>query len=388
MMNCQEIRQIAGILAALPHTEPAGEDAARLDRWRAENPANEELYREIASGNFLGRKMRFVANNDVGEAYAEFLKLAGYTPEGARQSSRRRKIRRVALRWTACVAVLAGAALLVFQFGPGSGGAEADVILPGTTKAILTTADGSTYDITGSEYSDLIADRTIGGGALAPEQEGRGQEVAVHYNTVTVPRGSEFELTLNDGTTVWLNAESEIRIPMPFDRSVEVTGEAFFEVVSDPAAPFAVGLRHGTVTVTGTSFNVRDYADELFMEATLIEGRITFGADGGQSELTPGDQLRLNKASGERSVAQVDTKRYVSWKAGRFAFEQERFEDIMCTLARWYDIEVVFEDPSLKDILFTGDIRKYDDFDSVLGMLLRLNKFDIAVDGRRVVIKP
>jgi ferric-dicitrate binding protein FerR (iron transport regulator) len=381
----RQTEQLAELLAALSGGELPDDRQEQIERWRAESPENEALYREIVSGDFMRRKMRFVADNDIGQAYAEFLALANHTaPEEIPcEASSRKSMRRV-LRWTAVAAVAAGIALLLLM--PRTEAPVSEKVVPGSKRAILTTADGRTFDITGSKYDEIIGDGAAATDTAIPEETTTGDEV--RHNVVTVPRGCEYTLMLGDGTQVWLNAESEIRIPIPFDRTVVIAGEAFFEVVANPDAPFTVGLRHGTVTVTGTSFNIRDYADEELVEATLIEGRITFSADGGRTEMSPGEQLLLDKASGEVRVEPVDTGQYAAWKDGRFVFVQQRLEDIMNTLARWYDIEVVFEDPALRDILFTGNIKKYDDFDSILKMLTMVNRVDIVATGRTVVVKP
>jgi len=139
--------------------------------------------------------------------------------------------------------------------------------------------------------------------------------------------------------------------------------------------------------VVGTSFNVRNYSDEIFMAATLVSGKVAFEGEGKDTYLSPGEQLKLNKENGETSVEEVDIGLFCSWKDGRFAFEKQRLEEIMNTISRWYNINVFYENQSMKDILFTGNIKRYEDLDQVIEMLRLINKIDIEVNGNNVFVK-
>ena len=166
-----------------------------------------------------------------------------------------------------------------------------------------------------------------------------------------------------------------------------MSGEIYFEIARDTAVPFIVHTDRGNIKVLGTSFNVRDYQDETFLETTLVSGKIAFNQSEKEVYLKPNEQLRLNKENGETTVEMVDVRLYCSWKEGRFVFEKERLENIMNTISRWYNINVSYEDQAVKDILFTGNIKRYGDLEQVIEMLKLINKIDIEVKGNDVFIK-
>ena len=212
----------------------------------------------------------------------------------------------------------------------------------------------------------------------------------VLYHTITIPRGGEYDLLLSDGSRLRMNSESEVRVPVTFEkgqREVFMKGEIYFDIVRDSLAPFVVHTRQGDIRVLGTSFNVRDYQDEDFLETTLVDGKVAFERKGDCSYLKPGEQLRLNKKNGKTTVEAVDVLLYCSWKDGRFVFEKQRLEEIMNTIARWYNIEVFYESSSVKDILFTGNIKRYSDLDQVVNMLKLINKIDIDIKDRNVFVR-
>ena len=118
-----------------------------------------------------------------------------------------------------------------------------------------------------------------------------------------------------------------------------------------------------------------------------MSGKVAFDMNDENTYLEPGEQLRLNKENGETTVQEVDINLYCSWKDGRFVFEKQRLEDIMNTISRWYDIRVFYANQSAKDILFTGNIKRYSDLDQIVDMLKLMNKIDIEINGNNVFVK-
>jgi ferric-dicitrate binding protein FerR (iron transport regulator) len=176
---------------------------------------------------------------------------------------------------------------------------------------------------------------------------------------------------LPDGTTVYLNAESELRFPATFGESgrrVSLSGEAYFEVSRDASRPFRVELSGSVVEVLGTSFNVRAYADEGETRATLVEGSVRFSSGERGVVLRPGEQGVLDRLD-RLDKREVDVELYASWKDGYFAFDRARLEEVMGAIARWYKIDVVFDEPSLREISFSGVVRRYEDFNKIVEML-------------------
>lgn len=344
----------------------------QLDDWRESSPHHEQLYRKFTSEQFISEKFRFVEENNVEDAYAEFLQKVEW---------KIRKKRRLHLYRYAAVAVLFlsfGAFTLLRQISSETELSLVRPITPVGYKAILTLGNGEIihlYDTTYSSYSI--------------QKPTHGQPDSLQYRTITIPRGGEYVLDLSDGTRVWLNSESEIHFPQQFAgkcREVVITGEVYFQVARDTSCPFIIHTGKGDIRVLGTSFNVRDYDYETFLETTLVSGKIAFCHLEKEILLSPGEQLRLDRKSGEVSVMAVNTQLFCSWKDGRLVFEKERLADIMSTIALWYDVEVVFENEDLENLLFTGNVKRYDDLEALLDMLRLINKVNIRVEGRKIMI--
>ncbi len=253
-------------------------------------------------------------------------------------------------------------------------------IQPGTTQAILTLDNG--------KQVELGADNNLNSKAIAEMTE--GEEIA--FNNLTTPRGGEFKVTLEDGTEVWLNADSRLRYPETFEgneRRVEITGEAYFKVAKNEEKPFYVVSGGQEVRVYGTEFNVHAYDDEATIFTTLVEGSISLRPiHGNKSELmlTPGKQARFNKDNASANVVKVDTEVVTSWRSGTFVFEDQNLEQIMRTLSRWYDFEYEFTDEKVASTIFMGSIPRYGSFGEVVEIFKKMGGIQLHQRGRRVVI--
>ncbi len=218
--------------------------------------------------------------------------------------------------------------------------------------------------------------------SVAPEK--------VEFNTLVIPRGSEYNIVLADGTKVFLNAGSEISYPVVFagdKREVKLKGEAYFEVRKDERRPFFVQAGDVQIQVLGTSFNVTAYPGRGRIETTLEEGKIQL-TDGRESvEVSPGKQAIYDIEDGRFEVKQVDTKLYTAWKDGYYKFDQMTLEDIMETLALWYDLNVFYRNPGVKSLEFTGRLRRYDEVVSLFEKLEQTGLVVFEVNGKNVIIK-
>ena len=187
------------------------------------------------------------------------------------------------------------------------------------------------------------------------------QESRVQYSdqiqTITTPYGAKTNYTLPDGSIVWLNSGSTFSFPAEFQktRSVNLVGEAFFEVEKD-SKPFIVATNHGTVKVKGTSFNVKAYADDNDFETTLEKGSVVFKVKNAGNEVTlkPGEQV--SKTESGYTVKKVETKYFTSWKEGKLLFNREPFPSFIKKLERWYNVKIEYSDPKLNDLWYTGTI--------------------------------
>ena len=205
------------------------------------------------------------------------------------------------------------------------------------------------------------------------------------------PTGGEYFLTLSDGTRVFLNAASELKYPVEFvggKRVVDLDGEAYFEVRKDSLRPFIVRVNGAEVTVLGTSFNVNTYGDDGQIYTTLVNGsvRILSEKNGQEEVLTPGMQGVMNIQTGQLTVREVDVESYVAWREGRFVFRTMTLDLIMHQLQRWYDFEVFYQNPELKEYEFRGVIKRDMDLDKVLSVIKATTNVDFDVKGKVITI--
>ena len=215
-----------------------------------------------------------------------------------------------------------------------------------------------------------------------------GRDVLV-YNTIRVPRGGEYKLFLSDSTEVFLNSDSEIRFPVKFgknERDVFLRGEAFFIVRKDASRPFVVNADDKvSVEVLGTQFNLQAYPDKKIVETTLNEGLVRV-YDGKQSVKIQPDQQVVYK-DGELFIRRVDASLYSAWKDGRFVLLNNTLEDIMMCLGRWYNIDIFWVNPELKEYHFSGELARYEDFTEILDMLEKATRVQFEVKDRTVFVK-
>ncbi len=267
-------------------------------------------------------------------------------------SIRATRVRRFPVRrWAAAAAILAllGTGALLFLTRPSitkqpiarALPASAEDIAPGSDKAELTLADGSVVTL------DSAGNQVIRQGeTLVRQQNGQllysnGAQPAVGFNTLTVPRGGQFQIVLPDGTRVWLNSTSRLRFPTAFNegrRVVELEGQGYFDVSKDAQKPFIVQTRSANVEVLGTGFDVMAYPDEKTMNTTLVEGAVKVK----EVKLKPGQQARLEHATGTITVAPADVQQAIAWKTGFFEFDNADIDDILRQAARWYDVDVTY----------------------------------------------
>jgi ferric-dicitrate binding protein FerR (iron transport regulator) len=217
---------------------------------------------------------------------------------------------------------------------------------------------------------------------------------------MTTPRGRQFQLVLPDGTKVWLNAASSIKYPTAFvegERRVELVGEAYFEVAKDVDKPFYVKINdNAAVQVLGTHFNVNAYPDENFIHATLLEGAIKLNAYGSSGTPKPGHQAIItdvvNQVTGKNwwqmKVHPVDVQQYVAWKDGVFDFGYaNNLQTVMRQLARWYDVEVVYE-KNVPNVEIWGKMQRNLTLVQLLKVLKGMELNFRLEEGRRLVILP
>ncbi len=273
----------------------------------------------------------------------------------------------------------AAASVLIIGFGAAlwilaGKGKPADVqladhkydVAPGRSGAILVLSDGSKV-VLDTVKNGVIALQSGTEVVLANGQltylEPKQKNTAVAYNTMTTPKGRQFQVSLPDGSKVWLNAASSLRYPTAFtgtERRVEITGEAYFEVAENKQIPFKVIVNNAMeVKVLGTHFNINAYEDENAVKTSLLSGRIQASiitSDPKKEQsilLKPGEQVQLKTNGPLNLVNGADMAKVMAWKNGLFNFEGMHLREAMRQLSRWYDIEVAYEE-GIPDIIFGG----------------------------------
>ena len=205
------------------------------------------------------------------------------------------------------------------------------------------------------------------------------------YNTLQVPRGGEYNLKLADGTNVWMFAESEIRFPTRFEgnkREVYLSGEAYFEVHHDPVHPFYVKTKSLDVKVLGTSFNVKAYNNMDVVETSLVEGVVSVK----DNVLRPNMQAVFHKNTGDFSYRKINGESYRLRKERVFVFDEERLDDILQEMARWYDFEIFYQNPEMADKRFGFKLEKYEHVDTLLDILELTGEVRFTMKGKTLTV--
>lgn len=382
-METESWKTIADCIARYIRNELSREQEVRLNEWLEESEANRREFERICSGEFLEEHRKIELSFSKQEAFGRFSHLL----------HRKRRVllfRRVG-QIAAMVVLLVGIAWWWMPQKENTARGLSD--LPGIrAMARLTLADGQSMELK-QEQDRVIQQEGVklhitGGQVICTPDEKKG---APAMNILEIPRRGEFRLALADGTRVWLNAETVLKFPAVFEgsqREVYLEGEAYFEVMPDSLRPFRVVLADGgSVEVLGTAFNIRSYKDEIKTQATLVKGRVAVHWHNKKLHLEPGEQASIDQHTHRLEKYAVNVRPYIAWKEGRLAFRKQRLEEIMHTLERWYDVQVTYETADLKEITFSGNIERYEDFGKIADLLELTGRVKFELTGNRIKIK-
>ena len=388
-MNEREYERIKELLTRYGRGELDEAGERELAAWRESDAEHEEMFGRLMSARNMEEGIRrFVKSPEEDARTWERIM--------DRTLRRSRRARRLAwIRYAAAVVVLIGAGsaawwlsgrmerqpepVVVARIEPGK--ARAELILPEGRRVLLDETAPDTVAGRLSRRGDTLS-------YASAVQEPAERVVETH--ALRIPRGGEYTLVLADGTTVYLNAETELRYPVRFtggERRVELTGEAYFEVARDEARPFVIVAGGMDVRVLGTSFGVRAYECEERVLTTLVEGRVNVEADGRTTALRPGQQAVYDKERRAVDVREVDPEQFVGWKDGRLVFDNAPLSFILDELGRWYSFEVFYTAERLKDIPFSLNIKKHDDIARVLRFIEQTGKVRFDVKGHTITVK-
>lgn len=274
-------------------------------------------------------------------------------------------------------------------------------IQPGSNKAVLTLSNGSKIVLDNAQKGTLAQQGNtqvikINGGLIAYNSYHRSkitdQRSQIEYNTISTPRGGQYEVILPDGSKVWLNAASSLTFPTAFtgnERKVILKGEGYFEIKPLPTAnegnmPFKVQVNKLIINVLGTGFNVMAYQDENNMTTTLINGSVKLEFEHKQTLLKPGQQSLINNINGDMQVSVADTAEVLAWKEGFFRFNNTDLKSIMRQISRWYNVDIHYAD-DVSDRTFTGMMPRTVSLSHILEVLT-LSNVHFKVEGDIITV--
>lgn len=364
------------------------EERELLDQWMEISPRNALLYREIKEGHGVDARFRASDKNRKKQLLQRFEKRIGYKHP--------RRVVMSVLKYAAMIVlplacVFIGMNLLNKEKAPEV--VVASTVLPGGTRATLQLEGGQEILLVPGK-DDEIVEKTGGritssiGGIVYNRDVASEQEP--EYNVLRTERGGEYSVVLSDGTKVKINAATSLRFPVVFDsekREVYLSGEAYFEVEKDTDRPFYVITDAMKIRVYGTSFNVNTYGDKI--QTVLVQGRIGIQgiASPKEYEVRPSELAEFNREGEFVGIRKVDVEAYVGWKDGVLIFENESLEHIMDVLALWYDVDIVFRDPELKEYNFGGYLKKYENIDVILDAISRIVGVKFVVKDKTVTVQ-
>ncbi len=269
-------------------------------------------------------------------------------------------------------------------------------VAPGGDKAVLELADGSKIVLDNASNGQLAQQGTtkvikLDNGQLA-YHSGKVDASPVTYNSISTPRGGQYQIVLPDGSKIWLNALSSLKFPTAFtgtERRVELNGEGYFDIAKN-TLPFKVSLagqKTLEVDVLGTEFDLMAYGDEDRQKLTLISGAASATMGDRKIILQPNQQAYLDKNSNALNLINtVDVGEIVAWKNGTFQFHDASIESIMRQAARWYDLEVAYD--GKVDQLFNGTIPRQVNLSTLLKILEATGWVHFRIDGKKVTVSP
>lgn len=377
-------KKIAALIAGKKLNTLSIEEEELLLAWRKEAEQHEMAYQYAMNKTDWYTDLQTLETIDVNKAVDSVLERI------LRTESKKMKPR----YWWRYAGV-AAAVLLVLLSVLWKYRETAVEIVPGGNKAILKLADGTSLQLSEGQHELVISDELLYGDGSGLEGVTKEQGADAMMEIVT-PKGGEYTVILADKTKIILNAASKLRFPKVFsmtERLVELEGEAYFEVnkTLTPAQqpqPFLVKTKQQTVQVLGTQFNISAYAEDKSTYTTLVEGKVAVSAEhrGAKvQQLTPGQQA-INNGTGAIEVKAVDVFNYTSWTKNQFVFASEPLGAAMQKLARWYDMEYVFEKESLKNERIEGILPRYASLEELLELMKESLNLRFRVVGKQVYI--
>ncbi len=366
------------------------QEQKELESWCDQNESNRLFFENIQKENLLAQEHELYKNVDDVKAFSTF-------KQKTRIINKKHKAVDIILWKYAAIFLLplTIAAVLWTNFKPGNTPIPQQVsIHSGASQALLILENGQKVALTsGNENDSLIKNSNIVRKKdeliyTSTKQEQTPQEI--RFNELIIPKGGEYKVTLSDGTVVYLNSVTHLKYPTTFgdkERRVQLDGEAYFEVTKDLQHPFIVEVNGVEVKVYGTSFNVNSQQDHK-IQTVLVEGSvgIKIQSSGEEQIISPGEMAVFDEIPQNITIKKVNPQVYTDWRNGIFRFENERLEDILNKLANWYDVEIFYQSPDVKELHFTGYIERYKKIDTILRSITLATNVQFSIREKTILV--
>ncbi|ADY50658.1 anti-FecI sigma factor, FecR [Pseudopedobacter saltans DSM 12145] len=393
-----KIFRISDLVVKYIRKELNMQEQSELNQWIESDSENKALFERLVKERNIEEESNLFSTGNKQQAWQNIMNRT----EGVELKHRRGSY----MKYAAAIAFLILSFFAVIKFKLFSGEnllkesqvakVEPTEIFPGGNKAVLTLGDGSRIVL------DSLKDGNIAeqlGGIVKKTKEGqivydlsdittKIESQKLVYNTVSTPKGGEYQLTLPDGTKVWLNSMSTLKFPVVFagnERKVELTGEAYFEVAKDKTKPFFVQAKDTKVQVLGTHFNISAFADETEVRTTLLEGSVKVDRGMKTIVLVPGQEASASDSKVGFTVREADLEKVMAWKNGYFVFRDEPLESLMKRISRWYNIEVDYKG-DMGSNTFGGKFSKNSTLSELLRSLELTGTVKFKTQERRVTV--
>jgi transmembrane sensor len=373
MNSFKEKFKIAKILASLFTHSSTPEEEKNYRAWLDEKPEHQKIADRILNKEAYEENNRLIKSFPSQKAWEKVYPLLGGNQSGTVFSWKK------SLKYAALIILLlVPASYFIYHWI-----SEETIrdITPGTLGGELILSDGKSFNLSDNNLPEnAVRAFVIDSKGINYQIPANKPQVKEIQNTLRTLQGMECLITLSDGTRVHLNAETRLTYPVCFsskERIVQIEGEAYFDVAPDKEHPFIVKTSHTSIRVTGTSFNVRAYADEDTESTTLISGTVRINSGNEAFELVPNQHYTYNKNTGTNTVANVNTDLYTSWESGSFIFLNVPLENVMSYLSKWYGFQYSFEDEAAKQVRIGAYLNRYANMNPIIDMITELNLVNI-----------
>ena len=373
MNSFKENFRIAKFLASLFTHSAIPEEEKAYREWINENPEHQKLAKRILNEETYEKNTQLIKSFSSQKAWEKVYPLLGGNQSGTVFSWKK------SLRYAALILLLlVPASYFIYHWISEETISD---ITPGTLGGELILSDGKSFNLSDNNLPEnAVKAFVIDSKGINYQIPANKPQVKEIQNTLRTLQGMECLITLSDGTRVHLNAETRLTYPVCFsskERIVQIEGEAYFDVAPDKEHPFIVKTSHTSIRVTGTSFNVRAYADEDTESTTLISGTVRINSRNEEFELVPNQHYTYNKNTGTNTVANVNTDLYTSWESGSFIFLNVPLENVMSYLSKWYGFQYSFEDEAAKQVRIGAYLNRYANMNPIIDMITELNLVNI-----------